>query len=132
MTPRPNKRAAVDPVPGPAREPGSVSPPVAEPGTPSSRTANPDERRTGTATPGGRPGVASQSPAGGAVDADAALSAGQALRGAEWRKAAKAEQSRQGREGRRRAHRYVPVAKRTGYRPGMARREPPEPPRGAA
>ncbi len=72
-------------------------------------------------------GGAGTGPAGSAVPAGATP-----LSGEEWRQAAKAELSSQGRERRRRAHRYVPVAKRTAYRPGMGVRNPRRPEGGDA
>ena len=122
MTPRPPKRAAgFAPVtrqsaPGsatPDADPaGALSPPSGAPAQ-TSRPAVPNPAPGGTPSPAGegRRRAAGASPAG--------------LQGAEWQKAAKAELSRQGCERRRRAHRYVPVAKRTAYRPGMVRKMPP-------
>jgi hypothetical protein len=122
----------------------------AEPGTPPSPppslarvAAGRPDPVTGARSPdrGRAPGRGrTKTPAGGGLlpqagGADASPAGSQALSGAAWQKAAKAEQSRQGRERRRQAHRYTRIADRTAgsqFRPGMAVRKPPEPPDGAA
>ncbi len=144
--PKTPRRAAVEPGPPvPAREPDLSAVPVADrSGTPSSpslpsvaeaETRTPDPATGAGATsraPAPVRGRAPQAPAGEGRTGSATPAGTTPLSGEEWRKAAKAELSSQGRERRRRSHRYVPVAKRTAYRPGMGVRKPPEPPREAS
>ena len=115
----------------PADSPPSVRVAQAEPGEPCASDA-PDTGAQGgkTSRPApapGHPGGA-QAPGGGE---GASPASPPGLQGAEWRKTVKAATSALHAEQRRRSHRYVPVAKRTAYRPGMAVKQP-EKPDGAA
>src|SRR5208282_3809078 len=139
--PRPRRRVART-VPG---EPAFPAP--SPEGTPSSSSllsvAGAETRRPDPVTGGADPAAASRLPASpgrgrtpqtpaGASEHDSPPAGSQALSGEEQRAAKrkdwKAAQSSQGRERRRRAHKYVPVAKRTAYRPGMGVRKPQKPP----